>query len=421
MIQEQFAVQSKIDIVQLLDSIGETDRYINDHIDKYHYILHCINEAGVFDRQTDDGYANLSSVTLREFLGKRYADRIVKELLAWGVIECDGKAAEGYKCYGYRIHPSHISKTVLVKVRNEKMVRKLRIQRATYQQQHQHDPRWKNLTQLTIRYQDALAHIDTKRETALAVTQPDQYAERKEIEDLYTMELESIRKLSVGDFFLEQPDPASRVYTNLSNLSTDLRQFLVFRKTKNTLVNLDIANSQPYLFSLLLMQHYHSQDIPADVQKYIELTSAGRFYEFLMEALNVPLSERKAFKPDFFGKVFYCSSYYSKRTPEGKYFQEAFPNVGVVVDYYKELGKQHYEKKAYKHLSITMQRQEAQIILRTIGTDLQKKKIWYSTIHDSVVVLEEHAETVKTLILDAFRAAVGVPPKVKPELLTNSK
>jgi len=395
MIQGQFAVQSKIDIVLLLNSIGETDRYINDHLDKYHHVIHFINEAGVYNRRTDDGYVNISSAKLRDFLGRRYADRIMKELLAWGVIECDGIQKEGVKCYGYRIAPTYQSKTILINVfKEEVMGRKLKLQHLEYRQTLRKDIRWKNLTQFGIHDQEALAYIDAKRTTALDALGPDQVDSIADVERLYTAELESIRKIANEEFFLKQPDPTSRVYTNLSNLSTDLRQFLYHRKSKSGLMNLDIANSQPYLFSLLLMDFYRGKELPGDVKKYIQLTAEGKFYEYLMTELGIEHGQRKAFKIDFFGKIFYCSTYYSKRTIEGQFFAEEFPNVATIVDHYKEEGRKHYDHKPFKHLAISMQRREASVILRTIGGELEKKKIWFSTIHDSVVVLQEHAEEV---------------------------
>ena len=419
MIQGQFAVQSKIYIVLLLKSAGKTDRYINDHRDKYHYVIHFINEAGVFNRRTKDGYVNISSAKLRDFLGRRYADCIMRELLVWGIIECDGLQREGIKTYGYRITSAYQSKTILVNVfKEEVMGRKLKLKQLEYQQTRKMDIRWRNLTQFGIREQKALAYIDAKRTTALYVLGPDQVDSIADVERLYTAELESIRKIANEEFFLEQPDPTSRVYTNLSNLSTDLRQFLYHRKSKSGLMNLDIANSQPYLFSLLLMDFYRGRELPTDVKKYIQLTAAGEFYEYLMTKLGIEHDQRKAFKIDFFGKSYYCSSYYSKRTSEGQFFAEEFPNVATIIDHYKEEGRKHYDHKPFKHLAISMQRREASVILRTIGGQLEKKKIWFSTIHDSVVVLQEHAEEVKILILTSFCKAIGVSPKVSEEVLT---
>lgn len=60
-----------------------------------------------------------------------------------------------------------------------------------------------------------------------------------------------IRAIADGDFFTVA-DRFGRFHTNLTNLKASLRPFLRYRESK--LVNLDIANSQPMVFSLLLVK-----------------------------------------------------------------------------------------------------------------------------------------------------------------------
>jgi hypothetical protein len=190
------------------------------------------------------------------------------------------------------------------------------------------------------------------------------------------------------------------------------------------------------------MNEWKAKEIPADVANYIQLTASGEFYEYMMELLKLEAKaklelegrtepdadekeldedDRREFKIDFFGKIFFCSSKYSRITTEGKIFKKHFPNVYELISYYKEVAykKLGYtdlnEKTAYKCLALEMQKQEATVILKTIGGQLKKKKIFYATIHDSLIVLQEHQEEVKALILEAFMKVVGVAPTVKPE------
>ncbi|MDO7852958.1 hypothetical protein [Hymenobacter convexus] len=231
----------------------------------------------------------------------------------------------------------------------------------------------------------------------------------------YNSDLRSIQKLAVSDFFIEQPDPESRVFTNLSNLSGHLRQFLYHSEhVRKELINLDIRNSQPYLFSLLLMDKYRGGIVPDSVSHYIALTANGEFYEHMMELMGLPLdstdkAQRIAFKKRFFATLFFCKTQTSKASAEGKVFRAHFPEVAALIDLYKERG--------YEQLAITMQRREAGVILKTISAQLAQEGIWHATIHDSVVVLREHQENVKALIIQAFLISVGVAPTVKPEQL----
>ena len=59
-----------------------------------------------------------------------------------------------------------------------------------------------------------------------------------------------IRRIAEGDFF-SIPDRYGRFHSNLTNLKKTLRPFLRYRDSE--LVNLDIANSQPMVFCLLLI------------------------------------------------------------------------------------------------------------------------------------------------------------------------
>src|SRR5208337_2827125 len=60
-----------------------------------------------------------------------------------------------------------------------------------------------------------------------------------------------IQRIKDGDFF-SIPDRYGRFHSNLTNLKKTLRPFLRYRDSE--LVNLDIANSQPMVFCLLLVK-----------------------------------------------------------------------------------------------------------------------------------------------------------------------
>ena len=59
-----------------------------------------------------------------------------------------------------------------------------------------------------------------------------------------------IHRISKGDFFAI-PDQYGRFHINLTNLKKNLRPYLRYRESE--LVNLDIANSQPMVFCLQLV------------------------------------------------------------------------------------------------------------------------------------------------------------------------
>ncbi|KUG07445.1 hypothetical protein [Solirubrum puertoriconensis] len=469
--KEELLVPSAIDIPLVLNSLGFSDEYINHHADKYNYVLDKIYETRIYNRIGADGFSNLPMKNQREFLGRRYADDIVKNLLTWGYIQTDGyyiqtnekKGIKG-KALGYRIAPAYQSKGVFRMVLNEKFEAKLRKHQLDYTKQHLKNRYWANLKKLTIEEAAAQAYIDAKLECSLElleswkptltevttvdavastypalkttwksaqapvysltmVQQLQKAVQRKvnegmnaydlllsNLHDQHSSDQKAIRKIATQKYFFHQPDKLSRVYTNLSNLSTDLRNFLRHQDDHGAaLVNLDIRNSQPYLLSLLLIDHYRGQVLPEDVQQYIHLTATGKFYDFVMDSLEVT-ENRKAFKVQFFASVFFCTNHYSARTEEGKWFRKQFPNVAALVERNKQGN--------HANLAILMQRREAGIILQTIGKELQRRDIWYQTIHDSIVVLAKDAQQAKELILEAFFNEVGVAPTVEEDVFT---
>lgn len=462
MIQNQFAVPGTIDVPLILTSLGHDERYINDHQDKYNYILHKIVEGRVFNKSMSPrGFTNLNKKILRGIIGKRYTDTILQELITNGIVETDRHYINNHKSTGYRISNEYNTKCVLRNIfKTEVWVKKMQKMHNDYVAKLDKDlaTEWNNLNQICINDEKAFAFIDEKYAATMGLLESfkdsldipysfltkiyysgliaeskfcrsvyslmvvhllEDELKRKEnanitayqllkesITSQYNADIISIKKIVNEDYFIEQPDKESRIYTNLTNISTDLRQFL-YHKTGKNFVNQDIKNSQPYIFNILLRDKYKGQVLPKDVQDYITLTSTGKFYEYVMNLLDVPEENRKAFKIQFFAKIFYCTTHYSVRTKEGKLFENEFPNVYKLINQYKE--------ESYKNLSIKMQKTEANIILHGIGGELKQRGIWYSTIHDSVVVMKEHQEEVKALIISKFLSLVGVEPGVKTE------
>jgi hypothetical protein len=115
-----------------------------------------------------------------------------------------------------------------------------------------------------------------------------------------------------------------RVHTNLTNLRSDLRQFLTYQGM--SLVNLDLKNSQPLIFASVLNEIYPG-DQPPDVKLYIDLVQRGEFYEYVMSAHGVPVDPEKRAK---FKQGLYAQAFYGKNEQEGeltRVFADLFPSV----------------------------------------------------------------------------------------------
>jgi hypothetical protein len=466
MIQNQFAVPGKIDIQLLLSSNGYSNTYINNHIDKYHYFLHAITEKRVFNKsiQADD-FVCLHTDILRSVLGMPYADEVRANLTTWGVVESDNHYVVGSKSVGYRIAPKYSGKAVWRAVhKSAKWEKKLAKLTVSYQQKTGNGAKTLlDLKRINIDQQEAIQHIvqrhyeitdfiDSHEATLSTITKVTLYTPflfsflasfcssplstclmsyellvkrlkttknkaltayqilTRSADNSFSTDLVAINKIANKQFFIQQPDSASRVYTNISNLSSDLRRFLLYGKGRKQLVNLDIRNSQPYLFGILLAEHFAGRELPIDVKHYIELTAKGKLYEYMMNALCIDVRNRKSFKIKFFASLFFCTNHYAARTQAGKYFKQAFPSVYKVIELYKGVN--------YKNLAILMQRKEADVMLNVIQKQVQMLGIWNISIHDSLIVFEEYSETVRNIMREAFTAAVGVPPTIEADILT---
>jgi hypothetical protein len=64
-----------------------------------------------------------------------------------------------------------------------------------------------------------------------------------------------------------------------------------------------------------------------------------------------------------------------------------------------------------------MQRDEAAIMLGVVLMELRKRKIWATTIHDSVVCLPQDQLVVQAILEDAFASNFGIVPTINPETI----
>lgn len=466
------------DLPALLASIGWTKREIHDHQDKVAYVLNRILTVPVFDSRYKHGeFIPLDYESLKQVLGTRYVKKILDALLCAGVIECDHKYFYGKskgKALGYRITEKAQSKAVGLLIFKQETFGKKLFQWSQDQHVELRKNRFLNRIQrdmahLRIHYADALdynatvatrtqefivAHHPALQVTAMpkkayAVLLDEAYAlshmihlpGRKDLMkvlkkrqrklpnttvydvlmrsalDTHSCNHMSIEKLYHQDWKLPtRPVKGSRVYTSLTNFSSYLRQFIYHSQYPGeTLVNIDIKNSQPFLLCLLLMHRYRGQAMPADVQEYITLTSSGKFYEHVAQAMGVRIEskrERRDFKSNFFGSIFFCRNQHTEASKCGKWFKLHFPNVYQLI----------YDTKAvrYQNLADAMQIQEAKVILDVVVKALHAKKIWCASIHDSIICRPGDQEEVAALILDSFQD-YGVRPSLDLEPLRKSK
>lgn len=378
--------------------------------DKYYYILTQIYYGRIFDKRIEpDSFVPLSSKILHNILGGDYRKYILF-LIHNGIIESDNHYRLGEKSKGYRFTEEYRHrKFQQVEITDKNILENVRIFRAEQESKIQ-------LDQHQYIY-DCLQQVKIDAEGARNYIEQNIYSDTE-----YSNYNISVDLIDSKSFFFTVDSTAGRVHNNITNLSRDLRPFLSFNNEK--LVEIDIANSQPFLFNILINAYdvyskpsflgmYDTDrymNLPyvtskkTDILIYRESTSSGKFYEYLMDKLNIE-EERSEFKVRFFKKIFFSKENPYYISEERKQFTELFPNVSQIIS--------HYKKDDYKNLAITLQKAEAEIMINTIVPRLAEKGIYCLTIHDSILTTLENSETVKKIILDEFKKQYGLIPTIK--------
>ncbi|WP_299823618.1 hypothetical protein [uncultured Pontibacter sp.] len=387
------------------------------HIDKYHYVVHKLSEERILNRLNDtrNGYVSLSSAVMRDVLTVQQYMPIMSFLLDNGIIERDGIYSNGgtyhsfaAKCYWYRLTPTYrqveARQMMIIDTNFErKLVRKSReaVEKAVKETPHLQFINF-NLNDLQIDSVGALTMIREMLNNDLDYTV-----------EMYNNDTLVIHKIQNREFYMVRDTSGNRVHNNLTSLPKRLRRFL-YINSGETLVNLDIRNSQPLLLSIVLREYYPCT-LPPDVAKYINLCENGQFYEHMMDLMDIPACPmhrdkiRKSFKEDCFAHIFYCKNNPKYTYKEAKIFKRAFPHCYQVIIQEKKVN--------YKNLSIKMQQAESNIIIDRVVRHLADlRNIFALPIHDSLVVTESNADYVKQIMLKEF-ANYGVNPTINIEQL----
>ena len=160
----------------------------------------------------------------------------------------------------------------------------------------------------------------------------------------------------------------------------------------------------------LLKEFFAGQELPRDVHHYIELTSTGKFYDYITPFVDPKCVSRTEFKGSFFACIFFCKIAHTEKSKKAQRFAEGadivdettreviryegFPNVLRAIQHYKSsLG-------SYEQLAIRMQRDEAALMLGVVLKELYKRGIWATTI-----------------LTGAFASSFGIVPTIEPETI----
>lgn len=380
------------------------------HRDKYYFILTFIYYGSLKDKRNEaQSFIELNSIFLKSVIGGRYK-KYLQHLINLGVIETDNYYVVKAKSKGYRLTERIRNvKAKQVEITNKNILQnyerlKSRLLSGISLKQHKYI--LSCLEQIDIQYEEAKYFIES------TITNIDEYFSYS-----YSIDL-----IKAKDWFFVVDKTAGRIHNNVTNLSKKLRPFLRYKNKK--LVEIDIANSQPFLFNVLIKKYFleHLPQITpinenlnlsyvhpnftsySDLELFMSLTAEGKFYDYLMKKWSVK-EDRSLFKLRFFKKIFYSKENENYVFKERKMFKELFPTVSKIISFYK--------KDDYCQLAIQLQKIEADIVINKIVPKLAEQKVFVLTIHDSFLTTPENCELVEKTIKDEFKNLYGIVPTIR--------
>jgi hypothetical protein len=404
--------------------------HLHAYADCARVLVHLVECGRVNNKLQDSAFIPRKAEYLRRFVHKEMYLPIRNALVASGVLEWHPQYVVGKQSYGFRIG-ERFKKTLFrrYKLTDRAAIRRfqrVRAEQSPFLADPIHRGLYEWLTRLEVAYEAAMTLLVSRH------LPPEAHRTRQ-------LSLEMLRD---RDFFFK-PDAHGRVHTNLTNLWSPFRQFLRFEG--EVLVNIDIANSQPLFFGLVVRNrmrtqregqectnrsllpspspspfHYDAESIgsmkvesgcnsiPRDLRRYLQIAEEGQFYEHMMTALGIPINKpnRSAFKAEFFGKVFYCKPNYYTR--ERKAFMAEFPTVLQHITRLK--------KDDPRNAPLALQRAESDFVIGTVCKRILNESpetpLW--TIHDSVTTITSRAEFVRQVMEEEF-ASLGVHPRLRIE------
>lgn len=394
---------------------------VNEHLknstfkNQEHLIIICdmINRISIFRKEDIDysnQYVDIPKSYFRDIIANSTSLKESMDYLKDNkIIECDGiYSKDKGKSLGYKINDEYFSKLIQVKVSKPTLTKKI-CSNINKEKNLVNDKlkKYKSffLKNFRLNYKKSLNFISNSLNSSLCGTNSIQ--DNIKLINKYNHMYMAINAINDGDLFFRHNKTNGRIDTNLTNLKSDLKQFISI----SGMVQVDIVNSQPYILSLYLNSSLCSRNsIKNDFEKYINWTSKGVFYENFQKEYYTQkgkLLSRKEIKDIMFCILYSKNQSYKK---EKEVFKSIFPNVYDCIE--KEKNTKHNQ------LAIKMQKLESEICIDIICQELDKNNINYFTIHDAWLVDKFDEIKVRQIVEDCFMKKYSSIPKLKIEKIT---
>lgn len=255
---------------------------------------------------------------------------------------------------------------------------------------------------LKIQYEEAIEHSENRYLNELSEAKNDK-------EELcafkrYSSRISSVNAIHNGSLNktlrFKRNDTNKRLDTNLTNMASDLRPFIVGYENMSYL---DLSNSQPVLFNILLQSYRKnaSEALLKEIDDYFSITTSGKWYEWLQGLYGLTRNECK----EIWMKIAYSKNHHNKEVKQ--IFQKEFPLVYSIIAQIK--------KEKHADFAIELQKIESKIFIDEICKELVNNSIMPYTMHDGLLVQIEHEMETLNIMQSILKDRLGAIPLIKVE------
>lgn len=253
-----------------------------------------------------------------------------------------------------------------------------------------------------LHHEDALKFIEEQYNIYIGLATIDDF--RNKITQKYTSRLSSVLNIENGKvnktLKFNKNKANNRIDTNLTFMAKELRQFIVGYKD---MVYLDLKNSQPVMFTILLKEHYKDANtaLKLEIDDYFKHTIEGKWYERLQELYGNTRDECK--------DLWMCIAYSKNNSylQEKKIFKKAYPGINAIIESYK--------KKNHADFSVKLTQIESSIFIDGICRELVNQGIIPFTVHDALIVPKEDKDKTLEIMQMVLKKHLGVVPVISEE------
>lgn len=419
--------------------------------DKLYYLVGLLTERQAIDRKILDEAKELPFVSLSSKLLKNKIhdyQKYLYYLVDSGVFECDNQYIVGGKAKGYRFTAEYRT------IGRTQVLYDVALFSSPEPEGVKENPIIATAKAmfdgLAIDRTSALHYLEASYKQDIALAPRRHHALLNAKHNAHTL---MVHHMTEKNFFFHVDSFSGRFHTNLTNMKSELRNFISYGGTP--LVAIDLANAQPFFTLNLLSTDFYKKNkssiltldeinkknifdinqpdiqptnplypimcgtfltpaIREELNLYSRAVSTGKFYEIF--GAEIQRNYKNALTRDQVKRIMF-SVLFTEATEERKFivknkelFKSVFPTVSRILNTWTQGNA--------ANLAMVLQRMESYMFLEHLNQRIVERlgEIPIFTIHDSMVTTEEYVDSVSRIMYDGIRLKTGYTPFFKTEM-----